>query len=172
MEWLLTVLIPTIGRRTLPRAMKSVTDQTVPTSLVVVQDHDRTGTGPTLNRGLSLVETDWVATMGDDDVLHPAFAESLAAYVRIYDRLDLVVFQMQYRDGRVLPSELSPASWFHGDVGASYAVRTEVAREVGFLDVPSRPGGPSEDWEMISAVRDRGDRVLVVPVVRYFVRPV
>lgn len=167
---LLTTIIPTIGRGTLGRAIRSVKDQTEPTDLVVEMDERRTGCGPTLNRGLELVETPWVNTMGDDDVLHPQFTESLRRIVTVHKQdFDMVVFQMEYQWGMVLPREMDASKWYHGDVGCSYAIKTELAREIKWIDEPCQPG-LGEDWEMIDEVRARGGIIHVAPVVRYYVR--
>lgn len=163
---LLSVLIPTIGRPTLSRARRSVLGQTVPCELMLGFDLKRTGCGPTLNRLLRHVQTPWVSTLGDDDALTSDFAELVQEH---HESADLLVFQMQYSDGSVLPTVTDPAKWEHGDVGASYAVKTDFARRVGWITEPCVPGY-AEDWEMIDAVRAIGT-VLVVPKVAYLVRP-
>ena len=54
-----TIVIPTIARFTLQRTIDSARAQTVPCELVVEHDPDRTGCGPTLNRALERVRTEW-----------------------------------------------------------------------------------------------------------------
>jgi hypothetical protein len=164
---LLTVLLPTVGDRlSLERAIASVRAQTVPCDLIVEYDPDRTGAGPTLNRALRGVETPWVATFADDDVLDPAFAGMLSAQDQA---ADLVVFQMRYESGLVLPMVTRPEDLRFGSVGCSYAVKTEVARRIGFLDVPCS-NNLAEDWEMIRAVREMGGDIRIVPEVAYYVK--
>lgn len=154
----LTVLLPTLGRSTLGRAVASVAAQTRPCDLIVAHDAEQIGQNRMLNRMLDGVRTPWVHTLGDDDTLEPHFAELLAA--QVWD-VDLIVFQMRYEDGRVLPEG---QNLFFGGVGCSYAVKTEVARRMGGwpLDV-------CEDWGMIGAVLETGT-VRVVPEVVYRVR--
>lgn len=163
----LTVIIPTIGRSSLAAAVASVAAQSVPTGLVVEFDHERTGCGPTLNRAVGLVETDWVLALGDDDELTPDCAALVADNGA---GADLIVFQMRYPDGRVLPTVTDPEQLSFGTVGASYAVRTWMARQIGWIDEPCTPT-LAEDWEMIFAVRNLGHRVKVIPRVAYLVRP-
>lgn len=163
----LTVIVPTIGRESLGRAVHSVARQSVPTECVVEADFGRTGCGPTLNRAVGRVSTPWVATMGDDDALDPLYAQTLAE--QPLDDLDLVVFQMRYPDGTVLPTVSDPEALRHGGVGCSYALRTRLAHTVGWIGEPSRPYF-NEDWEMLSAVRELGGRIAVVPRVMYYVR--
>lgn len=165
---LLTVLIPTIGRPTLARAMQSVASQTVPTACVVEHDPERTGCGPTLNRALPKVATPWVATMGDDDALHPQYAELLASLD--HSSVDLFVFRMEYPDGSRLPLATTAADLRFGQVGCSYAVRTDLVRELGgWIDEPCSPV-LAEDWELIQAARRAGARIEVVHRVVYYVR--
>jgi hypothetical protein len=162
----LTVIIPTIGRDSLGRAVGSVGAQTVPAVALVEHDPDLTGCGPTLNRALLKVLTPWVATLGDDDSLCPEFA----AVVLAEPDADLAIVQMRYPDGLVLPMVTDPDELQFGSVGCSYAVRTEVVRDVGgWIDEPCTPS-LAEDWELIRAVRDGGGRVRVVPRVLYRVK--
>ena len=144
--------------------MESVRAQTVACELVVERDPERTGCGPTLNRALAKVTTRWVATLGDDDTLTPDFAE------QIQDQdADLLVFQMCYANGTVLPTVTDPADLHFGGVGCSYAVKTDVARRIRWIAEPCTPT-LAEDWEMIRAVRDSGGIVRVIPRVVYRVR--
>lgn len=164
----LTVIIPTIGRDTLGRAVRSVVGQTKRTLTVIEPDPDRTGCGPTLNRALPRVETEWVATMGDDDVLHQRYAEWVAEYASA----DMVILQMRLERGlSILPQVRSPSKLRFGNVGASYALRTSIAREIGWIGRPSVKGEIAEDWSMIEAVRERGRAIVIVPRIAYFVRP-
>lgn len=160
----LTVLLPTLGRPTLTAAVQSVVEQTVPCGLIVKRDLQGIGPGPMLNSMLPQVDTTWVHTLGDDDTLEPRFAEMVAAQDQ---SADLIVFQMRYIDGRVLPCVTDPSELEFGYVGCSYAVKTEVARRVGWVDHPLK----AEDWEMISAVREGGGVIRMFPEVMYHVRP-
>lgn len=118
-----------------------------------------------LNRMLTRVITPWVHTLGDDDTLEPNFAELLAAQDQ---DADLIVFQMLYEHGRVLPDTTDPDRLTFGGVGCSYAVKTETARRIGWIREPCTPT-LAEDWEMIRSVREVGT-VRVVPQVVYRVK--
>lgn len=77
----ITVVIPTVPPRAdlLRRAIHSVNDAIVelgaaygvPGNLVTVNDFGRQGAAKTRHRGLLAVETEWVAFLDDDDVMHP-----------------------------------------------------------------------------------------------------
>lgn len=158
----LTVLLPTLGERadTLARAVASVAAQTRPCDLIVSHDTERIGAAAMLNRMVAGVQTPWVHTLGDDDTLLPDFAALVEEQSDW--QADLIVFQMAYEDGRVLPITTNPDALCVGAVGCSYVVRTEVARRVRWVDGP-------EDWNMVSAVRDIGT-VRIVPEIVYRVR--
>lgn len=164
-----TIVIPTIARWTLQRTIDSARAQTIPCAIVVEHDPDRTGCGPTLNRALDRVETEWFGPVADDDVLCNDFAERTlehAAYA------DMVVFQMLMKDGRVLPETMDPAELMFGSVGGTFAMRTSLAREIRYMNGQSGHNyARAEDWEMIQAVRGRGGRIVVVPEIMFVVNP-
>lgn len=160
---LVTVLIPTLGRPTLQKAAASVTAQTMECATFIMWDEVGIGSGPMLNRMLPHVKTRWVATMGDDDALEPTFAATVAKQDQ---DADLIIFQMRYADGKVLPTVTRPQDLTFGEVGCSYIVKTDVARQVGWMTEPG-----CEDWEMINQVRGRGLDVRIVPQVVYHIRP-
>lgn len=160
---LVTVIIPTIGRDSLSRAAGSVINQTCPTFLIVSKDPARSGCGPTLNNALPDVSTEWVATMGDDDELHPQYTETFES--QKLDQLDMVILAMRYGDGSVLPKKQDPDKLMRGDVGATYIVRTDMVRRLGgWMKSPGE-----EDWDMILRCRAAGARIKIVTTVRYYV---
>ena len=172
-----TVVIPTIGRASLWRAIASAMAQTVQCDLVVEHDPYRTGVGPTLNRAIQSVMTPWYIGCADDDVLLPTFAERVLEQDQ---RLAMIIFQMRYvsqtppptaGDGDVLPVVTDVAQLECGNVGSSFAIKTEVARSIGYMDIPCAGSGRAEDWEMIEAVRSQGLPMLIVPEVQVLLRP-
>lgn len=79
----ITVVIPTVPPRAdlLRRALDSVAGasswmaqlygSSVPVDSIVVHDEVRNGAAKTRHQGLLAVETEWVAFLDDDDVMHP-----------------------------------------------------------------------------------------------------
>lgn len=162
-------MIPTIARWTLQRTIDSARAQTVPCEVIVEHDPERTGCGPTLNRALARVESEWFGPVADDDVLMPTFAERTLEHA---DTADMVIFQMQHPQFGILPIVTDPWDLAFGQVGGTFAMRTDLAREIGYMDGQSGHfGAPAEDWEMVSAVRDRGGRIVIVPEVQFLVNP-
>jgi hypothetical protein len=148
----ITVVIPTIPPREalLRRALDSVAGATarieqemgVPVSSIVVQDLARNGAAKTRHQGLLAVETEWVAFLDDDDVMHPdhlvqlygAALEFGADY--LWSRFQIIkedhVWSTCPGDG-LCPN---PLSWHHRATGAQYEhlrPRTEVIQGPVFL---------------------------------------
>lgn len=76
----ISVAIATIPPRAnlLSRALASVAVQTLtPTAVIVEWDHHRTGAGPTKNRAIEKVTTEWLAMLDDDDAFLPNHLEKL-----------------------------------------------------------------------------------------------
>lgn len=140
--------------------------QTQPCDLLIETDLNRTGCGPALNRALGRVTSTWMMGLADDDSLCRTAAQCLSEQDQF---AAMVIFQMRDPDGIVLPNTTNPDELAMGMVGASYAIKTEVAREIGFLDVPSSGERP-EDWEMITEVRARGLPIVIVPEVQVIVK--
>jgi hypothetical protein len=164
----LTAIVPTIGRSTLGRAAASVERQSVETIVHVSRDPQQTGIVPTLNRALPHIGTEWLCTLGDDDVLHPKYAEYLMPEI---SGSDLVMFRMKFEPGQILPITDRIEALGFGTFGASYAMRTDLAREFGgWCASPlARPGKSGEDWTMFEAARAAQARIKVLPTVAYYV---
>jgi hypothetical protein len=157
----LTVVIPTISRPTLARAILSVRGQSVPTEFIV-QPSTTDHCGDTQNAGVARVTTEWVGFLHDDDRLDWRYHEWFDT--ELQPGTDLFVFCMQFAPGNVLPTKPDPRSWKCGDVGISFVMRTSLCRAIGFRTQSC------EDWLMIEAVRQLGYWIQVSQRVGYFVR--
>ena len=162
----LTIVVPTIGRPTLQRALDSVLAQTVPVEFIVASDVAREGCGPTMNRAVAAVKTEYVGFVADDDRLSVHYHEW---FLEENPGADLFIFTMRYEDGHELPRITNPDGLIHGEVGASFLMRTEVCREFPYVKEVVEQGY-NEDWEMISAVRTAGYRIHISQRVAYFIR--
>jgi len=93
----ITVVIPTIPPREtlLRRALDSVASATarmgqmygsmVPVEQVIVHDQDRRGAALTRHKGLLAVDTEWVAFLDDDDVMHPNHLTELMSAALLFN---------------------------------------------------------------------------------------
>lgn len=77
------------------RAIASVQAQTVPCDVVVVNDHERRGSGWTRNRGLEQVVSNFTSFLDADDTIEPTFAEEC---LRAYDGMRYVFTDWRYED--------------------------------------------------------------------------
>jgi glycosyltransferase involved in cell wall biosynthesis len=159
----LTIVIPTIGRPTLQRAIDSVMTQTVPTDCLVRIDDLEDGAGITRNKAMEDIKTRWVGFLDDDDVLHPRYHEWLNEE---YHEYDLVLFQMAMDGGMVIPRHVDPAKLAYNWMGISFAMKTSLARKFPFHNVLG------EDYELMDRLRAAGARIKISEHVAYYVRDV
>lgn len=145
----------------LPQALASIYEQTrLPDELMVGVDVERRGPGPMWNRLYSLMDCDWLTTMGDDDLLYPNHLQAMADHADGYD----VVYTYCDNEG--------PSPWRHYNqpfdadlvkersiVSATALVRAEAFAAVGgYGDVMG------EDWDLWLRLNEAGARFLAVPV--------
>jgi glycosyltransferase involved in cell wall biosynthesis len=157
-----TFVIPTINRPTLERAVTSVYNQTVPAKLLIMQDPNLSGWAPTRNRAIPLITTPWTAFLDDDDTLDPHYVEWLQA--AIDKPTDVVIFQM-LQNGADGPIP-RPGQLYNGNVGMSYAIRTELLARFPFVP-PTM--AESSDWLHIKQLMDAGAVIKRVDKVAYYV---
>lgn len=182
-----TFIIPTIGRDTISRALKSVVDQTdsdwnamvigdglggnwrcpwhhakIWTSVIYPKVGFANAGGLMRNAGMASGVGRWFCFLDDDDRLDVNYVKWLREEET--DK-DLVVFQMQYADGAVLPPK-GTLSLVGGMVGISFAIRAEFQRRNNIWFCPSG----EEDWSFISSAIALGARGRFVEKVAYYVR--
>lgn len=167
----LTIIIPTINRPTLQRAVKSVLEQTVPCELIVVSDLRHSGAGPTRNRAIQSARTEWLGFLDDDDTLKPNYHQVMQEN---WDNYDLVVSRITLthmgNDGLVPePNITDPKDLRKGHVGMSFVVKTDLAKQYPFQN--EFDYGQGEDWLFIDTLRNNGARIKLIPEVLYHVRP-
>lgn len=166
-----TLVIPTIPSRArlLDRALASVRAQALPPTTVIVEpDLTRQGAAATRNRALERVDTEYVAFLGDDELL-PDHLKLLARYAR------LTGADVAYPGYEVVGGE-DPVNCFGlpFDVGLlrrrNYIPVTVLARTAavraagGFQPHPDEHGDPCEDWGLWLALADRGAKFGHLPV--------
>ena len=155
----LTIVIPSLGRKTLTRAVLSVDNQTIPTDIIVQFDEREEGAGLTRNRAMQKVTTTWVGFCDDDDYLDERYHEWLARF----DDCDMVIFQMLRPDGLVLPDHTDVNRLAYNWVGISFAMRTTIAKQLPFYNMLA------EDYNLIMRVKDAGYRIKISRKIGYFI---
>lgn len=169
-----TFIIPTIGRPTLNRAVRSALE-TSARVLVVADDRNiQLETHPSLsivytptplrsgglsrNYGVKLAETPWVSFLDDDDAVTPDYVERLEEC----PSCDVVIFRMQHPRLGLVPK--IPMIAF-GNVGISFSARTHWMERICF------PAERPQDFHILRGLEDAGARIHFSPHLTYHVRP-
>lgn len=155
---LVTFIVPTIGRTSIDETLHSIAIQTSTSWELEVVSGDGEGYQKR-NLAINNARTPWVAFVDDDDTINEHYVDELS----LHSDSDVVIFQMQYRDGRILPQKHEIE---FGLVGISFAVKTEVMRKVLF-----RGPRPGEDFKTLKALEEAGANIKFVDKVLYYVRP-
>jgi len=185
-EAFVTFIIPTIGRETLSKTLKSLTDQTNPNwKAIVIFD----GISPTIesvdsririieseklgkgfnsaglvrNYGMQFVETDWIAFVDDDDSASHDYVTILKKEILEYNSADLIIFRMQSSD-KIFP-KLDSESFHYGEVGISFACKTEIIKKGNLFEA-----NELEDFIFLDGVRNKNYKIMISPYIKYFVR--
>ena len=146
-----TVAMPTIPTRIhsgmFKRALLSVTRQTFSASVSVAVDIQRVGAPKNRQRALEAVQTPWTAFLDDDDEFMPQHLERLLAHAQetgadyVYSWFEVIggtdPFPMNF--GKPFDPE-NPV-----ETTITTLVRTELAKEVGFL--PTQRFDGAQWWE-------------------------
>jgi GT2 family glycosyltransferase len=169
-----TVVIPTLGRGSLPRTLEALSRQSRPPDEVLqVIDHDRRGVAWGRNEGIRRAKGDLIAFTDDDCIPGP---EWLATLIDAIDRHDAdgaggnlresdPLLQAVQQGRRAKPStEQLDAGGLVG-TGGNVMFRRRcfdaTAARDGFVYNESFPS--AEDWELVYHLRSRGARLVYVP---------
>jgi len=187
---IITFIIPSLGRSTLPRSLDSLLAQDNPNwrAIVVFDGPDGSMTaarqdqrisykytgkqvgeqnhaGAVRNVGLEYVETDWVGFLDDDDTVAANYVSALVNEITHGGGVDAVVFRMRDADGKVLPPP-QDTDFKKGQVGISFALRMQYVSENKVRFVP----GSTEDFDLLDKLREAGAKITLSPFLMYYVR--
>lgn len=154
---LTTFIIPTIGRGTLWRAINSCGDSPV----LVGHDKDRIGEGEIRNRLVKMADTEWVSFLDDDDSVTEDYVDRLTEEVEKNPGADVIIFR-QYSLGKQVLPIVDRIVW--GNIGCSYSIRTEVAKEFPFKSEPH------EDIRLLERITSSSRRIVFSDYMVYRVR--
>lgn len=168
-----SVVIPTIPPRAemLQRALRSVYDQTVVVSDIVVQsDLDRRGAAENRDAGLAKATGEWVAFLDDDDEFYPFHVQELLSHAR-RTHADLVYPWFDVGSGGTDPfPQFEGVPWSNDtphQIPITFLVKTEVARAVGGFSTGWIDEGETdefgnragEDWNFTMKVVNAGYKI-------------
>ncbi len=187
MSSLITVITPSIGRPTLKRSLESLVQQSNPkwTSFVGFDgcNPPQPLSDPRVNyvylnkvgggnsRGgavrnvlFSLVMTDWMCFLDDDDTFRSHYVDSFIYELQNNPDADCIVFRMSYdpQDQKVLPPP------YLNDirvclVGISFAVRKSFITQNGILF----QNGPLEDFYFLEKIKNKGGNIVISKEITY-----
>lgn len=177
----ITVVVPTIPPRglLLHRALTSVISQIYPaTAIAVRNDVERAGAAWTRTRALQTVSTKWVAFLDDDDAFYPEHLEALVLAQRetgadyLFPWYQIVDPDGNHCRDTVLGhfgKEFNPADPHQTTI--TTLVRTELAKEVGFLGDAGTHGihgqRAGEDFAFTLGCIAAGAKIVHVPKITW-----
>jgi glycosyltransferase involved in cell wall biosynthesis len=190
---MITFVIPTIGRESLPQTLESLIKQSVPDWKAVVvfdgiepsiqivdprisvarvqktgwlEDNLNGRGGYVRNAGIKLADTEWIGFVDDDDALDPTYIEALKAALAQDPIAEVVIFRMKFWDGGIKP-KLGAATFELEGVGISFCVRRRLFAEENFWFVQSH----IEDFLLLDTLRRAGKRIVLSSAITYLIRP-
>jgi hypothetical protein len=187
-----TFIIPTIGRTSLINSIQSLINQTNESwkaiiifdgikSNINVEYYDKrikiieiekmglnqNSAGNVRNYGMSLVETEWIAFLDDDDIISNDYVDIFYKELSInkYDNIDLdvIIFRMKI-ENRIVP-KLNTDNFYICDVGISFIIKKEIY-DNGIKFIPDG----AEDYLYLDNIRKNGYKIMISPHIKYFVR--
>jgi cellulose synthase/poly-beta-1,6-N-acetylglucosamine synthase-like glycosyltransferase len=153
----ITFIIPTIGRPTLEKTIKSLQKQKCINWLAIIIFDDVTPSinindprillimcnklgeganyaGRVRNYGMNFVKTNWIAFLDDDDSISPDYVEKFNEEILNFST-DVIIFRMHF-DNNIMP-ELDTTDFYKGKVGISFAIKKNIV-DAGFIFSPSK----------------------------------
>lgn len=153
-----TFIIPSVGRDTLERAVKSAEA----TGAKVLSDFDTKQEGPSVvrNRLIEQADTEWVSFLDDDDTVTPDYVERLEKELMMSPDADVVIFREYFLNQTIIPAAGKPfIEW--GNVGISFSVKRTAALAHPFKRIRY------EDYEFLKELEARGYLISFSPYMTY-----
>lgn len=175
-EHTVSVVIPTTGRTSLSEVRESLGRQTRPADeICIVEDRARQGPGWARNRGIERTSGDIVAFLDDDTLPPPSWLDAMVRAILEEDAdgaggsfIESDPLLHAVRSLRPLPAErVVDGMGLVGNTGnllLRRRVLDAVRRPEGGVFIESWGRYGSEDWELIMRIRQKGFRLVFVPV--------
>lgn len=166
-----TLITPTIPPRArmLAETLGTVARQErLPDRHIIEWDHARLGPGPTRNRAIAQVDTEWIALLDDDDELFPPHLRRLMEYAAetgadfVYPRWTVQGITGDPLDMAAHPHFSAKRLRAGNYIPIAVLMRTEAVKDVGGFptgsDVPMSGTCPLEDYGLWLRLLDAGAR--------------
>lgn len=185
----ITFIIPTIGRNTLIKTIKSLENQTndnwdafiifdgiksnidINNSKIKIIEIDKMGVdknsaGNVRNKGmeyaLSLGTSEWFGFVDDDDTLSNNYVEIFNSEIQSYSYMDVIIMRMNH-DNIILPP-LEIDDIYINKVGISFIMKANIFKnELKFIP------DMREDFYYLMAIKNNNYKIMISPYITYFV---
>ena len=187
-ENFITFIIPSIGRETLSRTIKSLENQTISNwkaiivfdgvkstisntdDRITVMEISKTGVngnnaGNVRNVALKQAHTKWVGFVDDDDTLSEDYVECLFKNTNIFKDVNTFIFRMYCPNGVILP-QFESDNFYINNVGISFAVKTEFYKNKNLYFIPSS----QEDFYYLDTIRKLNEPIIILENIGYYVQ--
>ena len=112
---------------------------------------------------MSLVKSDWIAFLDDDDIISNDYIEIFYKEFELYSDIDLIIFRMKHFD-RIIP-KLDTNNFYLCDVGISFIMNRKIY-DNGIIFLPDG----AEDFLFLDKIRKEMYKIMISPYTKYFVR--
>jgi Glycosyl transferase family 2 len=189
---IITFIIPSIGRSTLIRTVRSLSNQIDSqwsaiicydgvqpsqnildivnrdsriTYIVLPKKGFKNCAGEVRNDGISKVTTEWIGFVDDDDLLTPDYVCNFKKEIQTTPDAECVVFRMSNNRKVIIPGQRTTDITEVGDVGISYAVKTQL-----FKSGLKFTSSGTEDYDLFMKIKNNKHRIVISDKINYLVR--
>lgn len=168
----ISVLTPALPsrRQLLYDCIESVRKQTYqPADHLIGLDYQRIGCATMLNRLLAATNSDWLALIGDDDLMYPTHLATLKEGAETGADVVYSYCDVDGRPGWNPNSPFDPDALLTGNyIPSTTLIRTALARELGGWNHMAAHG--FEDWDFWLRALDAGAQFACIPTVTWCYR--
>lgn len=119
--------------------------------------------GKVRNIGMSLVKTEWIGFLDDDDTLLPTYTSKLLEEVRLNPIADVIIFRMLEAAKFLITPSLENSKLVVGNVGISFCLKTKLVPGFNFEQ------SEVEDFTLINKLNNSNIKMIISPYITYLV---
>ncbi len=123
----------------------------------------RNFSGDVRNIGMSLIKTDWIGYIDDDDTISDDYCLLFINEIKKDNNLDCIVFRM-FQDEKIIPN-INCSSIIKGNIGISFIYKTSLYKEGYFFN-----SCDIEDYVLLKELENDSKKIVILPYIKYFIR--